>query len=392
MKQIVVLGSTGSIGTQTLDVIQRMPQQLSLSALAAAGNRPQLLAEQIVRYQPRMVAVYQPEALPAVRQLVEEYSRQSGKAMPAIRWATGMEGVMEAATLPEADMVVTAMVGMIGIQPTAAAIEAGKDIALANKETLVCAGAYIMKLAKEKGVRILPVDSEHGAIFQCLQGVNSEAVHKIIITASGGPFRGYTAQQLQQVTLEQALRHPSWTMGQKITIDSATLMNKGLEMIEARWLFDMRPEQITPVIHPQSVIHSMIELSDGSVLAQLAAPDMRLPIEVALLHPERGPKIAKPLDFGALGALTFEPVDETVFPSTALARFAMERGGLFPAVYNAADEQAVAAFQKGQIAFTDIFAIVERALSAYDRLGSTREEYELEEVLQIQEVVRKSIE
>lgn len=298
---------------------------------------------------------------------------------------------MEAAALPEAELVVTSLVGMIGIQPTVAAIEAGKNIALANKETLVCAGAYIMRLAKQKNVKILPVDSEHGAIFQCLQGVKTEDVHKIILTASGGPFRGMTAEQLKSVTLAQALAHPNWSMGAKITIDSATLMNKGLEMIEAMWLFDRKPEEIEPVIHPQSIIHSMVELKDGSVLAQMAAPDMRLPIEVALLYPERGPRAVPALDFQKQGALTFEPIDESVFPSTAMARYAMERGGLYPAVYNAANERAVEWFRLGRIGFSEIFRVVEQALEAYDRQENTQKEYTLEEVVQIRGWVEKRL-
>lgn len=379
MKNIVVLGSTGSIGTQTLEVVRHMPQALHVSVLAAGGARPELLAAQVLEFQPEMVVVYEPAQLAAVKELLK------GKVSDQLQYRCAMEGLMEAVALPQVQVVVTSLVGMIGIEPTVAAIRAGKDIALANKETLVCAGAYIMRLAKEKGVKILPVDSEHGAIFQCLQGVKNQDVHKIIITASGGPFRGRTAEQLQQVTLEQALKHPNWAMGAKITIDSATLMNKGLEMIEAMWLFDRKPEEIEPVIHPQSIIHSMIELKDGSVLAQLGAPDMRLPIEAALTYPERGPRIAAPLDFQKQGALTFEPIDEKVFPSTAMARYAMEKGGLYPAVYNAANEVAVEAFRLGRCSFTDIFKTVEQALSAYDRQAKAGTEYELEEVIQIRE-------
>lgn len=381
MKNIVVLGSTGSIGTQTLEVVRHMPQALHVSVLAAGGARPELLAAQVLEFQPEMVVVYEPAQLAAVKELLKD------KVSDQLQYRCAMEGLMEAVTLPQVQVVVTSLVGMIGIRPTVAAIKAGKDIALANKETLVCAGAYIMRLAKEKGVKILPVDSEHGAIFQCLQGVKNQDVHKIIITASGGPFRGRTAEQLQQVTLEQALKHPNWAMGAKITIDSATLMNKGLEMIEAMWLFDRTPEEIEPVIHPQSIIHSMIELKDGSVLAQLGAPDMRLPIEVALTYPERGPRIAAPLDFQKQGALTFEPIDEKVFPSTAMARYAMEKGGLYPAVYNAANEVAVEAFRLGRCSFTDIFKTVEQALSAYDRQAKAGTEYELEEVIQIRDWV-----
>ncbi|MCI8633011.1 MAG: 1-deoxy-D-xylulose-5-phosphate reductoisomerase [Lachnospiraceae bacterium] len=385
MKNIVILGSTGSIGTQTLDIVRAVPEKLHVSALAAGGSRPELLAEQVLEFQPQMVVVYEPDGLKALKTLLK------GKAPEALQYRCGMEGLMEAAALPEAELVVTSLVGMIGIQPTVAAIEAGKNIALANKETLVCAGAYIMRLAKQKNVKILPVDSEHGAIFQCLQGVKTEDVHKIILTASGGPFRGMTAEQLKSVTLAQALAHPNWSMGAKITIDSATLMNKGLEMIEAMWLFDRKPEEIEPVIHPQSIIHSMVELKDGSVLAQMAAPDMRLPIEVALLYPERGPRAVPALDFQKQGALTFEPIDESVFPSTAMARYAMERGGLYPAVYNAANERAVEWFRLGRIGFSEIFRVVEQALEAYDRQENTQKEYTLEEVVQIRGWVEKRL-
>lgn len=380
MKNIVVLGSTGSIGTQTLDVVRHMPEELHISVLAAGGGRPELLAEQVKEFMPEMVVVYDEKRLETVKGLVKEIAAEGQRP---IQWSSGMEGLIEAVQLPQVQMVVTSLVGMIGIRPTVAAIEAGKNIALANKETLVCAGAYIMKLAKEKGIRILPVDSEHGAIFQCLAGVKSEDVHKIILTASGGPFRGYTADQLKQVTLEQALKHPNWAMGAKITIDSATLMNKGLEMIEARWLFNRKPEEVEPIIHPQSIIHSMVEMMDGSVIAQLGPADMRLPIEVALTYPKRGPQVISPVDFRKQEALTFEPIDETVFTSITMARYAMEKGGLYPAVYNAANEIAVDDFRQRRIDFTGIFETVEKALNAYDRLGCGKQAYELEEVIEI---------
>lgn len=385
MKNIVILGSTGSIGTQTLDIVRALPEKLHVSALAAGGSRPELLAEQVLEFLPEMVVVYEPEQMEAVKALLK------GKAPEGLQYRCGMEGLIEAAALPEAELVVTSLVGMIGIQPTVAAIQAGNHIALANKETLVCAGAYIMRLARQKGVKILPVDSEHGAIFQCLQGVKSEHVHKIILTASGGTFRGMSAKQLKQVTLKQALSHPNWSMGAKITIDSATLMNKGLEMIEAMWLFDRKPEEIEPVIHPQSIIHSMVELKDGSVLAQMAAPDMRLPIEVALLYPERGPREVPALDFRTQGALTFEPIDEDVFPSTAMAYYAMKKGGLYPAVYNAANEIAVEGFRLGRLGFCGIFETVERALELYDKEPNTQKEYELEEVVQIRDWLEKRL-
>lgn len=382
VKNIAILGSTGSIGTQTLDIVRQMPDRLHVSVLAAGGGRPAELAAQIREFQPEMAVVYDEQALRQTQELLRQ------DALPKICWRSGMEGLLEAVQLPQVQTVVTSLVGMIGIRPTVCALQAGKDIALANKETLVCAGAYIMRLARRQRCRILPVDSEHGAIFQCLQGVKNEDVHKIILTASGGPFRGYSREQLEQVTLEQALRHPNWEMGAKITIDSATLMNKGLEMIEAMWLFDRRPEEIEPIVHPQSIIHSMVQMKDGSVLAQLGPADMRLPIEVALTWPERGPQIVQPVDFRTQGALTFEPIDESVFPSIAMARYAMQRGGLYPAVYNAANEIAVDAFRRRRIGFTGIFRAAEQALNAYDRLERTGDDYELEEVIAIRERVQ----
>ena len=376
MKKTVVLGSTGSIGTQTLDVIRHFPDRFTVTGLAAGGARPEELARQIAQFRPKMAAVYDKAQLETVRQLL-------GSEADGIRLVGGMEGLIELASMEDSDIVVTSMVGMIGIRPTVAAIEAGKDIALANKETLACAGSYIMSLAKKKGVSILPVDSEHGAIFQCLQGVDRKDVTKIWLTASGGPFRGYTREQLEKVTLEQALKHPNWAMGAKITIDSATLMNKGIEMIEARWLYDMDPAAIIPVVHPQSLIHSMIELKDGSVLAQLGPADMRLPIEVALFYPERGGEVIEPLDFRKLGALTFEPIDEAVFPSIAMARHSMEVGALLPAVFNTANEIAVAKFRNREISFTDIYRLVEKAMDHYEKTQPIRQDYEIGDVLEI---------
>ena len=386
MKCIAVLGSTGSIGTQTLDVASRFPDKLKVTVLAAAGNRAELLAEQIVLFRPKIVVVFQEEALSRVRSLVEAKTKE-----PGILYLTGMKGLIEAASADCVDMVVTSMVGMIGIEPTVAAIEAGKDIALANKETLVCAGAYIMKLAARKHVNIVPVDSEHGAIFQCMQGLDRRDVTKIWLTASGGPFRGFTAEQLKNVTLEQALKHPNWSMGAKITIDSATLVNKGLEMIEVKWLYDMDPCSVIPLVHPQSIIHSMVETVDGSVLAQLGPVDMRLPIEVALLYPERGTNVASPLDFRTLGGLTFEGVDESVFRSIPMAREAMIRGGLLPAVYNAANEIAVARFRRKEIGFTDIYDLIEKAMDQYIKTETAREDYDIEDVMEILSRTEKMI-
>ena len=300
-----------------------------------------------------------------------------------------MSGLTELAVMPEADLIVTSLVGMIGIVPTVEAIKAHKDIALANKETLACAGRYIMKLAKENNVKILPVDSEHGAIFQCMEGVHRKDVRKIWLTASGGPFRGYTKKQLQSVTLQQALKHPNWAMGAKITIDSATLMNKGIEMIESKWLYGMEPENVCPIVHPQSIIHSMIEMKDGSVLAQLGPVDMRLPIEVMLMYPERGRALMEPLNFAKVGPLTFEAIDETVFPSIRMARESMQMDGLFPACYTAADELAVEQFRQGKISFTDIFRTVEYAMNQLAKESVSGPDYEIEEVIRMPERVRE---
>lgn len=378
VKNIVILGSTGSIGTQTLDVIRQLPEQFQVTALAAGGGRIERLLEQIREFHPKAVAVYEEKSAKELSQLT------SGMGVKILK---GMDGLLEIVSLPEADMVVTAMVGMIGIRPTVQAIQSGKTIALANKETLVCAGEYIMGLAQKHQVPILPVDSEHCAIFQCLQGVKSEQVKKILITASGGPFRGWSRKQLETVTPEQALKHPNWTMGAKISIDSATLMNKGLEMIEARWLFNQT--NIQPIVHPQSIIHSMVELKDGTVMAQLGVPDMRLPIEVAMLYPERGPEITAELNLLQCGPLTFEGIDEETFPSVRMAREALHRGGLFPAIYNAANEQAVRRFLNRRISFLDIFTEVEKALERYEQQKSAGQSYTLEEVLAVQKMAEE---
>ncbi len=378
MKNIVLLGSTGSIGTQTLDVVRHMPDKFSITAMAAGGGRLDLFVKQVLEFRPKMVALYNEKA---AAQLKEQLHDENIKVL------SGMEGLLEIVSLAEADMVVTALVGMIGIRPTIQAIRSGKDIALANKETLVCAGEYIMNQVKEYRVRMLPVDSEHCAIFQCLQGVRPEQVKKILITASGGPFRGWSREQLQTVTVAQALKHPNWAMGQKITIDSATLMNKGLEIIEARWLFDQT--HIEPIVHPQSIVHSMVELVDGTVMAQLGVPDMRLPIEVAMVYPDRGPCISPTLDLVGDGPLTFEAVDEEKFPSIPMAKYALQRGGLFPAVYNAANEKAVRQFLREEIGFMDIFVSVEKALEEYDKRGGTGGAYTLEEVVAVQKMVEE---
>ena len=372
MRNIALLGSTGSIGTQTLDVLDRNPGIGRICALAAGGGRLDLFEEQIRKYRPAMAVLYDEGACRELQ------SRLSGEP---VRVLHGMQGLLEAVSAEEADLVITAMVGMIGLEPTVRAIQCGKDIALANKETLVCAGELIMKMASRYGVTILPVDSEHSAIFQCLDQKPETGVASIILTASGGPFRGKTKEDLRAVTREEALCHPNWSMGQKITIDSATLFNKGLEMIEARWLFGKKPDQIRVVVHPQSIIHSMVEFTDGSILAQLGTPDMRLPIEAALVYPNRGGCVAPPLDLLHCPPLTFEDVDQEAFPAVALSRSAMERGGLFPAVLNAANELAVAEFLQGRIEFLDIYRKVEEALSAFERRGAVYHDYTLEGVL-----------
>ena len=388
MKQICVLGSTGSIGTQTLDVIRAIGRdpgfEMEVTALAAGGARPRLFAQQIAEFRPRLAVVYDTAKAEEVKELARSLSADHPLTT---EFVSGMEGLDQAASAPFVDTVVTSLVGMIGIEPTVSAIRSGKTIALANKETLVCAGALIKELADQRKVRILPVDSEHGAVFQCLQGVDHENLKKIWLTASGGPFRGFSREQLEEVTLSQALHHPTWSMGAKITIDSATLMNKGLEMIEAKWLFDVDIDQVQPIIHPQSLVHSMIELRDGSVLAQLGPTDMRLPIEVALTYPKRGKAVVEPLDFRKVSAMTFEEIDEKVFPATAMAREAMKEGGLCPAVFNAANEIAVDRFRKGQIGFCDIYRLADKALSAGIGKGYANRNYSLEEVLQIRQQV-----
>lgn len=381
MRHIILLGSTGSIGTQTLDVIRRMPEIGTVEALAAGGNRLDLLEEQVREFAPKLVAVYDEKACKDLKVRVADLD---------VTVVSGMEGLKQAVSMESADMVVTAMVGMIGLEPTVEAIRHKKTIALANKETLVCAGQYIMNLAREYGVDILPVDSEHSAIFQSLDGRGAETVGRILLTASGGPFRGWNAQALEQVTVEQALKHPNWAMGAKITIDSATMMNKGLEMIEAKWLFGVEPEQIKVLVHPQSVLHSAVEFTNGSVIAQLGVPDMRLPIQEALEYPVRTKRVVPQLDLVKYGALTFEEPDEKAFRSIPMARYALTKGGLYPAVYNAANERAVAAFLRKEIGFCDIYRQVEAALDRYEAEGTHADAYTLEEVIALnQEIIQQ---
>ena len=343
MKNIAIIGSTGSIGTQTLDIV-RDSEDMCVVALAA-GNNIERLIKQVREFKPKIVAVWKEDKALELKEALSEFN---------IRIVYGMDGLVEVATFEEADIVVTAIVGMIGIKPTIEAIKAGKDIALANKETLVTAGHIIMPLAKEKGVSILPVDSEHSAIFQCLQGEQNREIHKLIITASGGPFRGRTYEELKDVTVEDALKHPNWSMGKKITIDSATLVNKGLEIIEAKWLFNVEPEQIEVVVQPQSIIHSMVEFVDGAVKAQLGTPDMKLPIMYALDYPKRTYSGTSFLDLAARGSLTFFEPDTERFPCLRLAFDALELGGNAPCALNAANEMAVEKFLRGEIGFCDI--------------------------------------
>ena len=347
MKTIAVLGSTGSIGTQTLEVA-RANGDLKIAALAA-GRNVELLEKQIREFSPRVVAVWEEEAARKLKTAVSDMD---------VKIVTGMDGLIEISTLPEVEVLVTAIVGMIGIRPTVEAIKAGKDIALANKETLVTAGHIIMPLAKEHNVRILPVDSEHSAIFQSLNGENHRQIDKLLITASGGPFRGKKRTDLEKVKVEDALKHPNWAMGQKITIDSATLVNKGLEVMEAKWLFHVDLDQIEVVVQPQSVIHSMVQFVDGAVIAQLGTPDMKLPIQYALYYPDRRYLTGDRLDFAKLGQITFEKPDMETFLGLPLALQASRIGGSMPTVFNAANERAVSKFLHREIGFTDIYQII----------------------------------
>ncbi len=354
MKNIAVLGSTGSIGTQTLDVV-RNNEDIRVVALSA-GSNIELLEQQAREFSPEVVSVADEQDAEKLRKKLE------GTGVKVL-W--GMDGLIEAAQHPSADTVVTAVVGMMGLRPTVAAINAGKDIALANKETLVTAGHIIMPLAKEKNVRILPVDSEHSAILQCLTGEDQREVSRIIITASGGPFRGRTREQMKDVRLEDALKHPNWSMGRKITIDSATMVNKGLEVIEAKWLFGLDAEDIKVIVQPQSVIHSMVEFVDGGIMAQLGTPDMRLPIQYAIYYPHRRPLPGERLDFGALKQITFEEPDFENFRGLALAFEALKTGGSMTTVYNAANELAVSRFLNREIGFLDITAMIEDSMKAH---------------------------
>ena len=363
MKKIAILGSTGSIGTQTLEVV-RANKDIGVTALAA-GSNIDLLEKQIREFSPKIAAVWN-----------EEKAKERVRDLD-IRVESGMDGLLAVATELGAEIVVTAVVGMIGIRPTIAAMNAGKDIALANKETLVTAGHIIMSLAKEKHVRILPVDSEHSAIFQSLNGETGNKIHKILLTASGGPFRGWTREQMKGVQVEDALKHPNWTMGRKITIDSSTMVNKGLEVMEARWLFGVEMDQVQVVVQPQSIIHSMVEFEDGAVMAQLGTPDMKLPIQYALYYPERRFLAGDRLDFAKLAQITFEAPDFENFHGLSLAYKAGRRGGTLPTVFNAANERAVQKFLDREIGYLTITDMIEAAMEHH----TVKENPTVEEIL-----------
>lgn len=352
MKKIAILGSTGSIGTQTLEIV-RKEADLEVAALAA-GTNVELMEKQVREFRPSLVAMWTEEAAGDLRDRLAD--------LP-VRVTCGMEGLLEVAVCEESEVLVTAIVGMIGIRPTIAAIEQGKTIALANKETLVTAGHIIMPLAARMGVSILPVDSEHSAIFQSMHGENRTRVSKILLTASGGPFRGKKREELASMTVEDALKHPNWSMGKKVTIDSASLVNKGLEVMEARWLFDVELDQIQVVVHPQSIIHSAVEYVDGGIMAQLGMPDMKLPIQYALFYPDRRPMDTERVDFFRLKQLTFEEPDTDTFRGLALAYQAARRGGTLPTVFNAANEKAVALFLQKKIAFLQIPELIEGSMA-----------------------------
>lgn len=376
MKKIAILGSTGSIGTQTLEVVRNNPD-LQVVALAA-GSSVQKMEEQIREFKPLLAGMWSEEAAADLRQRVSD---------TGVKVVAGMEGLLEIAVLPQAQVLVTAIVGMIGIRPTIAAIEAGKDIALANKETLVTAGHIIMPLAQRCGVSILPVDSEHSAIFQSLNGEPQDKISKILLTASGGPFRGKTKQELAAMRVEDALKHPNWAMGRKITVDSSTLVNKGLEVMEAKWLFGVDLDRIQVVVHPQSIIHSMVEYVDGAIIAQLGTPDMKLPIQYALFYPDRRPMEGKRVDFFALGQITFEKPDTETFTGLALAYRAAAEGGSMPTVYNAANEKAVGLFLDRKISYLRIPELIEECMNRHQVIKDPS----VEEILQTEKQVYEYI-
>ena len=380
MKNIAVLGSTGSIGTQTLDIVRNNTDELKIKVLAA-GSNVELIEKQIREFKPEIAVLYNAEKANELK---------IKTADTGVKVLSGMDGMIEAATFDNVDTVVTSMVGMIGIKPTIAAIKAGKNIALANKETLVTAGHIIMPLIKEHKVSLLPVDSEHSAIFQSMNGENRKRISKILLTASGGPFRGKSYEELKNVTLEDALKHPNWAMGQKITVDSATLVNKGLEVMEAAWLFDVDVSMIQVVVHPQSVIHSMVEYEDTAVIAQLGCPDMRLPIQYALFYPDRRFLDAKKLDFFEMKSLTFEKPDMDTFKGLKFAMEAAEFGGSMPTVFNASNEEAVAMFLNKKIGFLDIYRIIEESMNRHTVISNPDIDTVLSVERDTREFIRKS--
>lgn len=369
MKKISILGSTGSIGTQTLEIV-RDNNDLQVEALVAKSNI-ELLEEQVREFKPKLVCVYDDEKAKVLKDNIKDLN---------IEVVSGMDGMIECATIESAEIVVTAVVGMIGILPTIEAIKSGKYIALANKETLVTAGHIIIPLAKENNVKIYPVDSEHSAIFQSINGEDKKEIKKIILTASGGPFRGKKIEDLQDIRPEDALKHPNWSMGRKITIDSATMVNKGLEVIEAKWLFDVDFDKIQVVVHPQSIIHSMVEYVDGAVMAQLGMPDMKLPIQYALFYPNRRVMNNNKLDFYKLGSISFEEPDMETFRGLKLAYEVGRTGGSLPTVYNAANEKAVELFLNNKIKFLDIYKIIEKCVDKHSVINNPS----IEEILEVE--------
>ncbi len=383
MKRLVILGSTGSIGTQSLDIAREYKGEFEITALAA-GRNAALMEAQIREFRPRYAVMWEESAAAQLKAAVKDID---------VKILSGMDGLLEIASLPDYDILLTAVVGMIGIRPTIAGIKAGKTIALANKETLVCAGHIIIPLAKKMGVSILPVDSEHSAIFQSLNGEPKERVANIWLTCSGGPFRGKKREELLNVTAADALKHPNWSMGKKITIDSATMVNKGLEVMEARWLFDVDYDQVKVLIHPQSIIHSMVEYVDGAVIAQLGVPDMRLPIQYALFYPDRRP--ADPqrqrADFYKLGRLDFDEPDTETFTALPLAIKVGKEGGILPTVYNAANEEAVAAFLAGKTGFLDIAGLIAQAVDGCTNVADPDVEQILDAEKAARELVRSKI-
>lgn len=369
MKRISILGSTGSIGKSTLEIIGLNRDRFRVVGLAARGNLS-LLKEQIERFSPQLVAVYE-------RECAERLTAELGNGAP-VMVLSGLEGLIEVATMDEADFVISAIVGAAGLLPTYSAIKEGKTVGLANKETLVIAGKIVIEEARKSSAKIIPVDSEHSALFQCLEGRNRSEIRRLILTASGGPFRGMSKKELSSVRVEEALRHPNWKMGAKITIDSATLMNKGLEVIEAYWLFGIPPERIEVIIHPESIIHSMVEFNDGTIIAQLSRPDMKGPIAYALSYPERLSGVVESLNFGVLKSLTFELPDKEAFPCLELAYTALREGGTMPSVLNAANEVAVEAFLEERIGFNDIPLIIEKVMQRHHKMTCNS----IEEVLE----------